>query len=204
MSPEKLLENKQAFVFELDEVLYPEKDYLLQVYYLFAQFIEYGEQLNNAEILKFMQEDYLATGPERIFERTAAKFNIPQKYQVNFDLLLQNARLPLKLLIFNKVLGFLQEIVAKGKQVFLFVDGDPAMQLNKIRQIEWNGLENHLVVYFAAETAAKPSPEGLLQLMEKHQLSTENIVIIGKKETDQKFAENAEIDFLHVEKLLVP
>ncbi|RYY34080.1 MAG: haloacid dehalogenase, partial [Sphingobacteriaceae bacterium] len=27
---------KQAFVFELDNVLYPEKDYLFQVYYLFA------------------------------------------------------------------------------------------------------------------------------------------------------------------------
>ena len=34
---------KKAFVFELDNVLYPEKDYLLQVYYLFASFLEYSE-----------------------------------------------------------------------------------------------------------------------------------------------------------------
>ena len=31
MRPEELLRNKQAFVFELDNVIYPEKDYLLQV-----------------------------------------------------------------------------------------------------------------------------------------------------------------------------
>ena len=31
---------KQAFVFELDNVIYPEKDYLFQVYYLFASAIE--------------------------------------------------------------------------------------------------------------------------------------------------------------------
>ena len=28
---------KNAFLFELDNVLYPEKDYLFQVYYIFAK-----------------------------------------------------------------------------------------------------------------------------------------------------------------------
>ena len=202
MADEKRLEEKQAFVFELDNVLYPEKDYLLQVYYLFAQFIEYGEQLNATEILQFMQEKYLAEGPEEIFAQTAAKFNIPLKYQVNFDLLLQNARLPLKLLIFNKVLNYLQEIVSKGKQVFLFVDGDPAIQLNKIRQMEWNGLEQNLVVYFAAETAAKPSAAGLELILEKHGLEREELLFIGQEGLDRECALNAKIDFFAVEKLL--
>jgi hypothetical protein len=38
---------KKAFVFELDNVLYPEKDYFFQIYYLFANLLEYTE-LNNA------------------------------------------------------------------------------------------------------------------------------------------------------------
>lgn len=202
MISEKFLEEKQAFVFELDDVLYPEKDYLLQVYYLFAQFIEYGEQLNATEILQFMQEKYLADGPEDIFSQTAAKFNIPLKYQVNFDLLLQNARLPLKLLIFNKMLTSLQEIVAKGKQLFLFVSGDPAMQLNKIRQIEWNGLEQNLVVYFAAEIGEKPSAAGLKLILEKHGLKREDLLFIGREGLDSACALNAKIDFLAVDKLL--
>jgi phosphoglycolate phosphatase-like HAD superfamily hydrolase len=202
MISEKLLEEKQAFVFELDDVLYPEKDYLLQVYYLFAQFIEYGEQLNATEILQFMQEKHLADGPEDIFAQTAAKFNIPLKYQVNYDLLLQNARLPLKLLIFNKMLNLLQEVVAKGKQLFLFVAGDPAMQLNKIRKIEWNGLEQNLVVYFSAEIAGKPSAAGLELILEKHSLKQEELLFIGKEGLDRECALNAKVDFLAVDKLL--
>ena len=46
MKYQEHINTKQAFVFGLDDVLYPVKDYQLQVYYLFAQFIEYGEQID--------------------------------------------------------------------------------------------------------------------------------------------------------------
>ncbi|WP_316749908.1 HAD hydrolase-like protein [Pedobacter gandavensis] len=196
MTPEQFLKDKKAFVFELDNVIYPEKDYLLQVYYLFAQFIEYGEQLNSSDIVKYMQEQYLAEGPENLFEKTAAEFKIPEKYKVNFDLVMQNAKLPLKLLIYNKALTFLQEIVAAGKQVFLFVDGDPLMQLNKIRQVEWNGLEKNLVLYFSEESEPKPSTLGIEMIMERHNLKPEEVVLIGAKSADQKCAVNAKIGYL--------
>ena len=39
-------QRKTAFILELDNVLYPEKDYLFQVYYLFAAMLEYIEQLD--------------------------------------------------------------------------------------------------------------------------------------------------------------
>lgn len=203
MRPEELLRNKQAFVFELDNVIYPEKDYLLQVYYLFAQFIEYGEQLNASDIVKYMQEQYLAHGTADLFEKTAAEFNIPEKYKVNYDLVMQNAKLPLKLLIYNKALSFLQEIVANGKQVFLFVDGDSLMQLNKIRQVEWNGLEKNLIVYFSEESAAKPSTKGIEMILERHDLKPEQMVLIGTKSADQKCALNAGIEFLAIEEVLI-
>ncbi|WGQ11720.1 HAD hydrolase-like protein [Pedobacter gandavensis] len=202
MRAEELLKDKQAFVFELDNVIYPEKDYLLQVYYLFAQFIEYGEQLNASDIVKYMQEQYLAHGTVDLFEKTAAEFKIPEKYKVNYDLVMQNAKLPLKLLIYNKTLTFLQEIVAKGKQVFLFVDGDSLMQLNKIRQVEWNGLEKHLIVYFSEESEPKPSTKGIEMILERHDLKPEQMVLIGAKPADQECALNAGIKFLAIEELL--
>lgn len=202
MMPEQLLKEKQAFIFELDNVLYPEKDYLLQVYYLFAQFIEYGEQLNGSDIVKYMQEQYFAHGPENLFEKTAAEFKIPEKYKMNFDLVMQNAKLPLKLLIYSKALTFLQDIVAAGKQVFLFVDGDAIMQLNKIRQVEWNGLEKNLIVYFSEESASKPSIKGIELIMERHQLTPEQLVMVGNKEADQEAALAATVTYLPVESIL--
>jgi len=203
MAFERYLNNKQAFVFELDDVLYPQKDYLLQVYYLFAQFIEYAEQISADEILKSMQQTYLATGNEDIFEKTATQFDIPLKYKVNFDLLFLSARLPLKLLMFNEMLSLLQEITVERKQIFIFTNGDPMMQLNKIKQMEWHGLENYLTVYFAAETALKPSAEGIQLILDKHSLKKEDVLMIGKIKPDEDCAINVGVDYLNVDKLLV-
>ncbi|MEJ2880080.1 HAD family hydrolase [Pedobacter sp. GR22-6] len=203
MKIEKYLQEKKAFVFELDDVLFPKKDYLLQVYYLFAQFIEYGEQISATEILNVMQEIYLERGEEALFEQTAERLRIPGKYKVNFDLLLLGARLPLKLLLYNEVLALLQAIVVERKQLFLFTDGDPAMQLNKIKQIEWNGMEKYLTVYFAAETASKPSADGLELLVSKHGLQKNEVLYVGQSDLDRTCASKAGIEFLNVNELLL-
>jgi len=173
------IKDNQAFVFELDDVLYPAKDYWLQVYYLFAQFIEYGEQIPADGIIRFMQETYLTDGMEGIFEKTAAQFNLPEKYKVNFDLLQQNARLPLKLLLFAPVLNFMQQVKSAGKPIFLVAEGNPAEDLNKIRQIEWNGLEQYLKVYFAAEMEHGYAG-ALANIVMENGLDSGKILVVGK------------------------
>ena len=202
MTTAEYIKEKGGFIFELDDVIYPKKDYLLQAYYLFAQFIEYGEQISATEILNVMQQIYIEKGEDGLFEQTAQRLQIPEKYKVNFELLLLGARLPLKLLLYNEVLAFLQAIILERKQIFLFIDGDPAMQLNKIKQLEWNGLEKYLTVYFAAETAAIPSAEGLELLISKEGLYKEELVFIGCCSIQQQCAHAAGIEFFHVDKLL--
>lgn len=203
MSFEQYIQHKKAFVFELDDVIYPEKDYLLQIYYLFAQFMEYGSQMDAGAMVKSMQETYFSEGSDAVFEKTARLFNISAQYQVNFDMLLHSGRLPLKLLIFNKMLKFMQDIVVERKQLFIFTNGAPAKQLNKIKQIEWNGLEDYLEVHFAMESAAKPSAKGLQLIMEKHKLKKTEVLLIGKLEIDKICAKNAGIEFLDADKLLL-
>ncbi|PIG96448.1 hypothetical protein CS542_08840 [Pedobacter sp. IW39] len=76
------------------------KDYQLQVI-IFCT-IEYGEQMDaQVKTVQFMTDTYLKDGAADIFTKTAAKFNLPQKYIINFDLLQQNAKLPLKLLLLH-------------------------------------------------------------------------------------------------------
>ncbi len=203
MSFEKYLDKKEAFVFELDNVLYPEKDYLLQVYFLYAQFIEYAEQISASEIIKYVEITFLNEGKVDLYDKTTKQFNIPEKYRINFDLLLNNARLPLKLLIFEEVLRLLQRIVLERKQIFIFTDGNPLMQLNKIKQTEWHGLEQYLTLFFSAETAAKPSPMGLETIIDAYNLEREKMLIIGSNEVDRQCAENASVEFLNVDKLLL-
>ncbi|MDR6785060.1 FMN phosphatase YigB (HAD superfamily) [Pedobacter africanus] len=201
MIPEHYFKEKQAFIFELDNVIYPEKDYLLQVYYLFAQFMEYGEQLNAADVLHYMQQIFTEEGPECVFDKTAAKFNIDEKYRVNFDMLLHSVRLPLKLLIFNEVLNALQSIVLERKQLFLLVSGNPAMQLNKIKQTEWNGLEKYLTVYFAEEL--DPTVNALEFIADQHALKKEDMLLVGKTDFAGEMASNVKISYLQVDDLFV-
>lgn len=197
---EKYLQEKESFVFELDNVIYPEKDYFLQVYYLFAQFIEYGEQLNAAEVLKYMQETYQEAGADDIFEKTASKFNIPEKYKVNFEMLVHSARLPLKLLIYSEVLNFLQSIVLERKQILLLVSGNPATQLNKIKQTEWNGLEKYLTVFFTEEF--EPQEDALKLILENQELKKEKVLLIGNSIFAKSSASKCKIDYLDVNELL--
>lgn len=183
MNAYQLVADKQAVIFELDDVLYPEKDYLLQVYYLFAQFLEYSELKNAQAILGFMKNEFEQNGPENLFNKTAEAFDIDLKYKHNFDLLHQTARLPLKLLLFKNVLNFLQELVVDRKKIFIVTAGDPEQQLNKIRQIEWNGLEQYLTVFFADELN-QPKSEIFQNILNDNNLSANEALVVGANNFD--------------------
>lgn len=146
-----LLKEKEVFVIGLDDEIYPQKDYLLQVYYLFAQFMEYTLQMDANAVLTFMTSYYQENGVSGLFPATADAFSIPESYQENFINLHTNARLPLKLLLYKEILEEMQAIVTERKTLVLLVAGPPEMQLNKIKQIEWNGLETYIKVYFLEE-----------------------------------------------------
>ena len=191
-----------AFVFELDNVLYPEKDFLLQVYYLFSQFMEYSEQLEATVLLRFIQETYTESGPEQLFEKTASQFQIDEKYKLNFDLLQRNVRLPLKLLLFEPCSQFLKEIVAAGKPVFLLVSGNPEAQLNKIKQVDWQGLEQYLTVYFTEELNDENGDQALGYVIEKHQLPGKKVLMISERASGKDFPQ-AQIKYLAVDKLFL-
>lgn len=137
----KNLDNRlKAFIFELDDVIYPQKDYLLQVYYLFANFIEFTEGFPaSQDLTTFFKTSYTHNGDEGIFDRAKEVFGIEEKYRNNFVRLYSTARLPLKLLLFSGILELMQEIIVDRKHLFLVTNGKPEVQLNKIRQIEWNG-----------------------------------------------------------------
>jgi len=198
-----LINRKQAFIFELDDVLFPVKDYDLQVYYLFANFLEFHEGFPPAnDVIQFMKKVYEKHGPDRIFDKAKEVYTFDEKYRGNFERLGREAKLPLKLLLFQNILSFLQEIVVDRKQIFIVTAGDPLQQLNKIKQIEWHGLEEFLKVYFADEIKPKPHTDVLRFLMDENKLGESDVVIVGASDTDSKFAETAGIEYMEVSDLI--
>lgn len=194
--------NKTAFVFELDNVIYPEKDYLFQLYYLFSSLLEYTELFDAKVMTDLMVNTYHAEGPDRVFDRLKEKFTIDEKYRINFQHLMLTARLPLKLLIFQAVLDLLQEIVINRKKIFIVTNGNQALQLNKIKQTEWHGLEAYLTCYFAEEILPMPEPDVLHLLMKEHDLSRRDLILIGQSEAMELCAEACGVDYYNVGKFL--
>jgi FMN phosphatase YigB (HAD superfamily) len=193
---------KKAFIFELDDVIYPEKDYLYQVYYLFAGLLEFTEFIDAKETTNLMINTYTSEGKDVVFDRLKEKFNIDEKFRNNWNNLLITAKLPLKLLVYKNILDLLQEIVIDRKKVFIVTNGNPEQQLNKIKQTEWHGLEPYLTAYFAEETFAKPEPDAINLLIKDHNLQRREILMIENSESDRLCAEVCGIDYLSAREFL--
>ncbi len=195
-------QRKKAFIFELDNVLYPEKDYLYQVYYLYAAMLEYTELIDAKSATDLMVATYNNEGKDVVFDRLKAGMNVDEKYRGNFNQLLLNAKLPLKLLLYENMLNLLQEVVIDRKKLFIVTNGEPLQQLNKIKQMEWQGLENYLTVYFAEEVAAKPEPDIIHMLLKDQGLLRRDILMIENSETDRLCADVCGIDYINAQEFL--
>jgi FMN phosphatase YigB (HAD superfamily) len=187
-----------AFVFELDNVLFPEKDYLYQVYYLFAGYLEYTELLDAKVLVSLMVSTYEQNGASAVFDTLKERFKVDEKYRFNFEHLHTAAQVPLMLYIYPEMLTLLQDIVVDRKQIFILTNGTPQQQLNKIKHTDWQGLEKYLTCYFADEIAPKPEPDALHYVIEKHHLQRREILMIGASQNDELCAEAAGVDYISV------
>lgn len=146
----------KAVVFGLDDVLFPARDYLLQVYYLFANLLEYTATAPPAkELTEFLKATYDRHGQAGLFDRAVEVFAIDTKYKEAFDRLHVTAQLPLKVLLYERMAELMHALSDGGKQLVILAEGNPVMQLNKLRQVEWRGLDRVIKVYFEEELRAK-------------------------------------------------
>ncbi|MEO8794221.1 MAG: HAD hydrolase-like protein, partial [Daejeonella sp.] len=172
-------------------------------YYLFANFIEFTETVpTGKELTDFLKTAYEHHGSENIFDKAKEAFNLDEKYRENFDKLHYTAILPLKLLLYKEVLTLLQDIVVDRKQIFLITNGKLEVQINKIRQTEWNGLEKYLKVFFAEEIKLKPESDVLDQVLKDNNIVRKDIMIIGNSSTDEEFAASCGVDYVPVSSFL--
>jgi len=195
--------SKKVFIFELDDVLYPQQDYILQVYYLFANFLEYTESFPPAaELTEFLKKSYLQHGSEGIFKKASAVFGIDTKYEENFKRLHSSAQLPLKLLLYPAILELLKSLVSDQKAVYIFTKGNPLVQLNKLKHLDWQGLDRKLKVYFYDELKLLPDIEPLDYIVRENALKANEVVLIGREDSDFNEVEKRGFTYLDISDFL--
>lgn len=170
--------DKSVYLLGLDDMLFPKRDYLLQVYYLFANFIEYTEGKSIAkELVDFMKNSYEQEGAETVLAKTLTQFQLPTTYIENFERLKANANLPLRLLVPEETKALLQALHAKGKKLAILTDGNPVEELNKLKHLDWQDLDpirDQLRVFFTKELVFR-NLEPLAFIAEAYAVSVEDI-----------------------------
>ncbi|MFD2596290.1 HAD family hydrolase [Sphingobacterium griseoflavum] len=170
-----------VYMVEVDDLLFPKRDYLLQVYYLFANFVEFTEGRTLAKpLVDFMKLCYEEQGEEAVLPKTLKHFGLPDSYLENFERLRANAHLPLKLFLPDKTKHFLKALFASKKQVGILTDGNPVEQLNKLKHIDWEELSpflSLLKIFFLKELAFR-NLEPLDFLQETYAVDKADICIV--------------------------
>lgn len=175
--------DKKLYLFELDNVLYPKQDFLLQIYYLFAQFVEFNEARPlAAELPDFMKKVLLEQGEDQVFQATEKQFGFQQDFRENFERLQVNGHLPLKLLLYNEIKLLFASIIEKGAQIAVLTAGNPALQLNKLKHIDWQGLDKGIKVYFIDELQFR-NIDPIPYIAAENGIETHEIAIIDKQVT---------------------
>lgn len=187
--------SKKAFIFELDNVLFPKQDYLLQVYYLFSNLLEYVEpRFDSKKLISFFKEAYLLEGEQNIFERASEHFFIDVKYKEKFDELLVNAKLPLKLLMYKEILNLLTFLIGEKKSVFILTKGNPLMQFNKLKHLEWNGLDEFIRAYFYDEIKLKSEEHPIGFVLYENEILSKDALIIDPGEKDDGLIDRIDVN----------
>lgn len=203
MNYTNLAPHKRAFIFELDDVLFPKQDYLLQVYYLFANVLEYTELKPSAgDLLAFLTEQYKKDGEQGLFEKAATHFGIDKKHEASFKSMHVNPKLPLKLLLYKEALSLLTYLIGEGKSVFILTKGNPMMQFNKMKQMQWKGLDEYIKAYFYDEIVLKSDMHPIDYVLAENNMTQEEAICFYSTAESEVVNKEGGIECLNIQLFL--
>jgi FMN phosphatase YigB (HAD superfamily) len=175
-----MFDHKKAILLDIDNVLFPKQDYLIQVYYMFANLLEFteGKQVG-LQMTQFMKTHLLQQGELGVFEAACNEFGFSSSFANQFDRLHYQAQLPVPLLLYPKLKTWLLEWMENGTFICLYTDQDPALQLNKLKHLEWpTRLAQNVQVYFEKELTFR-GLHPIEYLLDQFKLNASDVVFIS-------------------------
>jgi HAD superfamily hydrolase (TIGR01549 family) len=196
------LYNFSLFIFDLDNTIYNEKDYLFQAYMAIAdKFARIIPSYNKNELYHILKDLYMKEGRERVFDKFLDTVRLDHNHMPECLEILRTFK-PEKPLIIDKVLmKFLRSLIKLKKSIYILTNGNTGQQKNKIKHIQWDGLDEHICFVFADEIEPKPSPAGVFYILRMTGFENSRTIFIGDKETDRVCAENSNVSYFDIKSL---
>ena len=190
------------YIFDLDNTIYQEEDYLFQGYQAIAEYFALKDSsLNTTDLFLILKNIYREEGREKLFNKFLKTINIDDSHIPICLKILRTFNPANKLLINSIVKTFISNLITRGKIIFVLTNGNTLQQKNKIKNIKWGGLDKSIQFVLADELEPKPSPAGVEYILNISGVKNDKTLLIGDFEIDQLCAINSGIAFQNVKNL---
>ena len=190
------------YIFDLDNTIYKEEDYLYQAYKDIAvKFAELVPSGSEEMLFKILLDIYQARGRKNLFDQFLEILKLDNSY-IQLCLNILRSFKPEKTIeIDETVKSIISTLISQKKKIFVLTNGNAEQQKNKIRNINWSGLDHYLQIVFANEIEPKPSSAGVEYILNSSNTEKNNTILIGDSEVDKACAFNSGIRFININHL---
>jgi len=198
----KNLNSYSTIIFDLDNTLYNEIEYISRAYRFIGNKIsELNKQFSPQDILIFLIEEFKSNGRKDIYQKLIAEFN-----SINYSLSeflndLRNVPIPENsILIKDELYNFILRNINKYK-FFIATNGNKTQQENKFRSayIPYKNRINIIYCDAFGVDKRKPNPFFINYISKSFHIKLNDMMFIGDSDVDCNAALNGKIDFLMVE-----
>jgi putative hydrolase of the HAD superfamily len=187
----------QAIIFDLDDTLYPEKDFIESGYQCVAQHIASSGGFRFDEIFSSMMMSFSSFGREAVFTNLLLQF---PEISLSLNELVQIYRNHNPTIhLFSGYRELLLDLSGKYR-LGLITDGLPEVQKRKVNALELDALIDNIIYSWEyGSERQKPHPYSFSAMLELLQSSARNTLFIGDNpEKDGKGAKNAGMLYVQI------
>ena len=194
------LDGFSLFVFDLDDTLYNEKDYLYSGYWNIAHYLaERFENTKAQEYYTFLREEFEHNGRNNLFDRLLLHFDLHVPIEILLDILHnQQANIQLD----KDAAELLNLLLMKKKKVYILTNGNICQQKNKVKLLDIAHIYPEIKVIYASQIMPKPLPLSLHLILELERIEGKDAIMIGDSQVDEETARNAKMNFSYIQNVL--
>lgn len=195
---QQLLADYDCFLLDFDGTLYNETDYLFPAYQKTAAYLASKYPANENLIAAYLIDSFTEKGRGNLFNALCLEFQIPESEIPALLEILRTNQTAAPIPLFKKMQWLTGELIKAGKQIFVVTNGNVVQQKNKVSLVNWQGLDKYLTFVYTAEHKPKPDSAAFTFIQQHYGVKPDKSVMIGDTVTDEEFAANSGIAFIHV------
>lgn len=184
---------RPVVVFDLDNTLYDESLYLQAADAAIARRLAADGVASEEAVARTLKEERRRGGRGRLFDRVIAKLDLEPATMKTMLEVLRTVDVPGGLPLRPWVRRCFEDLRGAGSRLFVFTNGNAVQQRNKVRLLNLD-----LEIVYAAETAPKPAPDGLLHIGRISGQQPAAMVFIGNDDLDRAAASAAGCAYVDV------